>query len=497
MIIQTFGIGGRGLDLRTWIYDTALHLFAQQPLTGTGLFTFGAGLSKLNSLPPLEPHSHAHNILLHVAAELGIVGLVALALTAWVALRALRRPVDALAIMGIAAFTGFVAHQMFDVPAMMPTIALIALAMLILALPASQPLTPAAAPALPSRRRRLLPGLVAAGGVVLVVTGLWSTLHYREYVAVLSEGISSGDYRAAADRLLTMEQADPALAINYEERGILLGLAAAAGDAQAAQDGADSFARYTSLEPSYATGWANLAALDEQLGRLREATNAMQQAALLAPQSWSLVFRAGVYAEAVGDTEAARSAYEKAIALNPKIALIAGWDDSPLRRELRSSDTISTPFDEALALLENGDVTGAQQVWAAYPDGTLATSTNYIMNALLKQAGGDSAGAQTELEAAQRAIYGSNARGWVYLAVGLLNPDDFDARITAAKTALEIAPTGSDWELGANIAYIQYLQLAIPRQFLPQVGYSEVDLSLVHLLNDPDALAKLRATLQP
>ncbi|MEO8395522.1 MAG: hypothetical protein ABI700_21185, partial [Chloroflexota bacterium] len=63
--------------------------------------------------------------------------------------------------------------------------------------------------------------------------------------------------------------------------------------------------------------------------------------------------------------------------------------------------------------------------------------------------------------------------------------------------ALEIVPTGSDWELGANIAYIQYLQLAIPRQFVPQVGYSEVDLSLLYLLDDVDALAKLRATVHP
>ena len=137
VLINSLSIGGRGLDLRTWLYETAMQMFAQRPLTGNGLFTFGAGLSRLNSLPPLEPHSHAHNVILQVAAELGVVGLIALALTAWAALhallRAIRRPVDPITVMGIAAFAGFATHQMFDLPAMMPTIALAALIALLLA----------------------------------------------------------------------------------------------------------------------------------------------------------------------------------------------------------------------------------------------------------------------------------------------------------------------------------------------------------------------------
>ena len=41
--------------------------------------------------------------------------------------------------MGAAAFAGFAAHQMLDVPAMMPTIALVALLALVLAVPAMIP----------------------------------------------------------------------------------------------------------------------------------------------------------------------------------------------------------------------------------------------------------------------------------------------------------------------------------------------------------------------
>ena len=278
---------------------------------------------------------------------------------------------------------------------------------------------------------------------------------------------------------------------------MLLGLAAAAGDTQAAQDGADSFARYVATEPSYAAGWANLAALDEQLGRLREATNAMNQAALLAPQSWSLAYRAGVYAEAAGDSEAARGAYEQAIALNSDIVLIAGWEDLALRRSLRGSDTISDPLTGTLTLLEARDVTSAQQTWEAFPAHGLDVSSYHVLATLLAQAGGDSTRAQAEFQAAERAIYSASDHGWVHLGRAFLNPEQFDQEIAAARAALEIAPTGGDWELGANIAYIQYLQLAIPRQFLPQVGYSEVDLSLLHLLNDADALAALRSGVHP
>ncbi len=201
VLLNSLGIGGRGLDLRTWLYQTALELFAQRPLTGHGLFTFGAGLSRLNSLPPLEPHSHAHNLILQVAAELGIVGLIALALTAWAALRALlrtlHRPADPVTVMGIAAFAGFAAHQMLDLPAMMPTIALAALIALLIALAPSE----STGEPLALTRRAWQPWLIALSGIVLVIAGAWSAINYQRYVAILTDANSSHDFHAAADQL--------------------------------------------------------------------------------------------------------------------------------------------------------------------------------------------------------------------------------------------------------------------------------------------------------
>jgi len=153
-------------------------------------------------------------------------------------------------------------------------------------------------------------------------------------------------------------------------------------------------------------------------------------------------------------------------------------------------------FVKALNLLEAGNATQARQTWTGFSGYTLDYTSYHILTALVEQAAGNSAQVQAELQAAQRVAGTPSDTGWLHLAAGLLNPDRFDQEIAAAKDALEIAPTGNDWALGANIAYIQYLALAIPRQFLPQVGYSEVDLSLTHLLGDADALAYLRTVMQ-
>ncbi len=359
VLLNSLSIGGRGLDLRTWLYETALQMFAQRPLTGHGLFTFGAGLSRLNSLPPLEPHSHAHNVILQVAAELGIVGLFALALTAWAALRALlrtlHRPSDPITVMGIAAFAGFAAHQMLDLPAMMPTIALVALMSLLIAVVPGESATEA-----PTARRAWQPWLIAFGGAALLIAGVWSAVSYQRYVSILTDANSSQDFRAAADQLQPLADADPDFALYPEQQGILLGLAAAAGDPTAASAGVERFERFTALDPDYANGWANLAALHAALGDYPAAVTAMRHAADLAPMSWSLLYRYGVYAEAAGDDATARQAYQAALDLGHDVALIPGWGDSPLRLDLTPLESDFSDFARTLLLLERGEIAAAQ-----------------------------------------------------------------------------------------------------------------------------------------
>ncbi|MEP7290964.1 MAG: O-antigen ligase family protein [Chloroflexota bacterium] len=489
VVVQSFGLGGRGLDLRAWIYETALHMIGERPLTGSGLFTFGAGLARLNSLPPFEPHSHAHNILLNVAAELGIVGVLALVLTAWVILRAalrLRHTPDPIAVMGFAAFAGFAAHQMVDLPAMMPALALFAfIALALFVLPGAEVVR---------SRARWQPALVAALALLLTATGIWSALQYSSLVAALSDGIGRGDYRAAAERIEALSESDPALAIYPQQAGMLLGLAAADGDADAARAAVEQFRRYTRLEPSYASGWANLAAMYFANGDLTPAADAMRKAVDLAPQSGSLVYRYGVYSEAANDALNARAAYTHLLALNPDAPILPDWDQSPLRREVASGDRTLSPYARAILLLESGDLSDARALWSE--GGYVGDYSNvHVVQMIFALADGNHALAEAELQAASRAAADRSARAWVYLGAALLDPANFDAQIASARLALEVAPTAIDWELGQNINYIQYLSLAIPRQFLPQVGYIIDDTALLRLLGSTDGLRALRAAL--
>jgi O-antigen ligase len=49
VLLQSLSAAGRTADLRTYIYDAAITMFTEKPVTGYGLFTFGRGLMRLAS----------------------------------------------------------------------------------------------------------------------------------------------------------------------------------------------------------------------------------------------------------------------------------------------------------------------------------------------------------------------------------------------------------------------------------------------------------------
>ncbi len=289
-IVYSLTFAGRTADLRTFIYETALQMFMEKPIAGHGVFTFGGGLARLNPTPPTAPHSHAHNVPLHIAAELGALGLAALGITIYQSVQAGRRNLkagkpntpDAVAAAGGAVIAMSV-HHLFDLPAMNPAVMLTAILVLVVLAAPTPPLTVVA------KRGWLRGGILIVTAVLLLVMGIAAANRYRDYWWALSNNLEAKNWVGIADALAGVEEGDPAFAPYYQQEGLALSIAVMEGDDTLLPRAIRAFERYVQLAPQYASGWASLAALYAQAGQIGDAAAALQNLAILSPpviESW-------------------------------------------------------------------------------------------------------------------------------------------------------------------------------------------------------------------
>lgn len=284
LLVDSFSISGRTADLRTRLWESAIEQFLDKPITGQGFFTFGRNYALGVSMPPENLHSHAHSIPLNVAAEMGIVGLVALAaslMVAWRAMRRVYRSTDRqywpLVAGSMAAVIGFGVQHLVDLPAMMPDIALVGLLALLLA---TLPKNPARMSRLAGR---LLSPVAAVFWVAVLLSGLWSSGIYSQYIASLQYAVNTEDYIGAVEQLQPVIDADPQMPVYVQTQAFLWGMAAAKGDLVAAERAVGAYDSFLELEPFHAPSWANKAALHWQIGEHDAALAAIEQAIILAP----------------------------------------------------------------------------------------------------------------------------------------------------------------------------------------------------------------------
>ncbi len=479
IVALSLGQSGRSLSLRTSIYGAAWTLFTEKPLTGSGLFTFGAGLARMQSMPPQSPHSHAHDVPLLVASELGLIGLAALTLTVVSAYAAFRRnwtsaaPSEALPLASAAAaVVAFALHQLVDVPAMSPAIALTAIIALALAI------APLTAPVRSPRwRARLQGGALIAGWLALLAGGFWSSVQYARYNDAVWYGTTSGDYTGAAARLVPLVDADPALAVNYLERGYFYGLAADTGDADALNHAVSDYQRFTAIEPSYAFGWANLGALEWQSGQKDSALRSLAQAVDLAPGAWPLAYLLGQYHEQSQDAAQALVAYRQALAAQPDVLLLPGWNDSPLRAAA-SADVQPHDLGRLLQMIDAGAMDEARDLWAAHRSwaGQPTPTEAFIFQVIFAIDAGKLDAADAALREAVDVAEVRSDQAWISvgrarLAYARGDIEGAEQGLADARAALTLGPNDVDYDQGVNILYVQYIRSAAQRLFLPQVHY--------------------------
>ena len=128
----------------------------------------------------------------------------------------------------------------------------------------------------------------------------------------------------------------------------------------------------------------------------------MRHAVDLAPESWSLIYRYGVYAEAAGDDGQRAQAYQAALDLGHDVVLIPGWGDSPLRRALTPPETELSDFARTLLLLERGDFAAAQDFAADHHGGATDTTGYYSLRLILALSAGDRDQAAADLTQARQ-----------------------------------------------------------------------------------------------
>jgi len=479
VIVLSLNEGTRRIDLRTWIYDTAVTMFVEKPVTGYGLFTFGEGLIRLNSIPPFEPHTHAHNLFLHVAAELGLLGLIALFVSLGLVARMVVRRApqrDPLRWGLLGAITAFTGHHLLDFPIMMPAI-MFSFLLLLAALTADDE---------PVQRPGGMRWVVVLGLVALLLTGWWSERLYVSYYQILQTAAATDQYHDGAEALAPIVQADRWMPVYVQQQGMLYGLSALTRPDDV-QPAIAAFEQVVALEPHYAAGWANLGAMYAENGDYGRAVTAMAAAARTAPGDWNFAYRAGVYAEAQGDIPAARAFYEQALRLNTELPLMPEWDASELRQGLTLPESALIPLVQALV---NGDTLAAQTQWAAIPH--YGWPAYQVLELFLKLRQHDAAGATVIWEQVGGGL--PEQRAWYYLGAALLaryQGQSGQAELAVVRDLILIDPFEMDFVFGANINYIQFLRLASPRQFLPQVNYWTIDPALAYVIANFDQLVLL------
>ncbi|MBN2469258.1 MAG: O-antigen ligase family protein, partial [Anaerolineae bacterium] len=420
MVLRLGSQPGRNFQAtRAIVYNAALEEFKARPLTGSGLFTFGKQLLSYHSTPPQTPHSHAHNLFLHIGAELGLPGLLLLGWFAVVMARAwwhrLRQVVGAARLEHIAlggAILAVIGHHLFDITLMMPALVLVLLLLLACVVPEESP----ESHVLSSRHWQT--ALVLASAAVVIITGWGSQRIQQRYFDALRLA-NSGAWQEAARALGPVVPADPALPLYAAQQGYIWGVAAYPGDNAAAAEGIAALGQALAAEDTYAPWHANQAALYRQIGDDAAAQEAMYRAIAHAPRSGVLWLNRGLWAEQDGDLPAAREAYAHVLEATDAFGL-PFWGESPLRQEVRADylARLEVPpmLQEVVNLLEVGQGEAAMALLLEAPPAAPDSAWWRVMMAITHDVMGETELADLWLQSAP--LYQQTGRDAVWLAVG-------------------------------------------------------------------------------
>lgn len=351
-------LAGGGDELRVTLNLTALRMFAEDPLTGSGPGTWVVRRAAFTEPQEVDYYiPHAHNVFTQGLAEFGLVGIgVGLIVSAFVGRLLLTAIRDGdpdrqrMAWAAVFGLTYFFGHQLVDSYMNMPAI-LFAAVIPIAFLDATAPATKAAG----DRRRSL--GLLAEGRVGLGVMAVACAISLAWLIridvvastslAASAAAIDEDDGRAAS---LAREAlaGDPDLIAYWFQTG----LATATEEGQEAEVALDLMRRSAEAD-DFPQAWLNVAAMEETRGDQAAARDALAAAMRLGWQQPAVSFPAGVLYLQLGMDESAIEAFAQALLLAPELGDDPFWQSDPavnavhepsVERALSLADSSVAPF---------------------------------------------------------------------------------------------------------------------------------------------------------
>jgi O-antigen ligase len=343
-----------GAEVRFNLWLPSIAMFLSDPLTGTGPGTWA--FAWWHHLPPGDNPivvAHAHNVVLQIAAELGLVGMGAAAVFALGVVRLLRRAAGSLEASEIAAITlalvALVGQCLFDNFADLPVI-VVGVAYLLAWVESAIPSPAIGSPV--SRGARAVPAGLLAGLIVVSIGVLWpwslAAWSYLDGIGRFNAGDRVGAIAAYADAV----SADPALPPYRSALAVTLAIDGRIDEAIAE---ALAAARLTD-DPFLWTDAAVLTAERDSVAALGAAAHAVRDGAV----DPSLYLNLGRVHELAGDRSGTTDAWATLLALNPLAAASGFW---------RSPDRI-VPADALFATVDAwfGNALARSQFWAATGD---------------------------------------------------------------------------------------------------------------------------------
>jgi tetratricopeptide (TPR) repeat protein len=346
---------------RMSFFRSALDMARIDPILGAGPGGFLQHEVLINSVPPVQPFAHAHNILLTALAESGGLGLIGLftllitsVLTCWIAWHQSpqRRRLFAGVIGGLCAFLAF---GMLDSPTIQP-VAFFMVALLLGYIAAG----------IPAQRYTtgLRAGLITAPAILIVSLCVYTLRSYNVQWRTTGPDNALISHEESARQLDEQVTNDPSDGLMRLQSAYHWGWAATAAPEyhtpQALTEAIRHFENAINYDPQLGIHRLNLAVLYLQAGLADDALFSAQGAVQRTPEDPLAQLTMAIMQENDSATLSSQ-AYTVALTANPYWMFAEFWNETTTRRDVRNSFKTT----DAAAYYVNLEAGEYDKAWAA------------------------------------------------------------------------------------------------------------------------------------